>query len=537
DLPPKSTLSVGSAYTLRPAFTEATERALDQPIKSFWQVMLRLLKKNSNWPLRGGLVGLSRRSMSTVMSFGDGSHGALGLPTSLVGMGSDSYEPTPIPGLPSDVSSIAAGHYHSLAVTSRGQVWAWGRNNEAQLGRGLLSTRDTWNEPKRVEGLNPVSVRTVFASGVISMAIAVDGSLWVWGKSKRGQLGLGEGITEAVLPSRVELLAGEDIVKVSLGWGHALALSKDGKLLAGISGTLEPSPLDFIAAISTPEQTSSSIMEAAEKFVLEGIEKEKHMPIIWEPYLVDELRGVEIVDIACGLDHSLWEQYIWPVGQIKPRFGLLPVDISFRPISVASGLGHCLAICQIPSSGDAPSIVSWGWNQSSQLGREGPENLPSVVEGLVGEKPISASGGRVHSIALTSKRELWAWGCGRNGRLGLGSSADEAEPTFVEFLEARASDKTILRLSSVKSSGGSEAEIDEKRRVVVVVASGGGLLLICLNGNVGLLKLAVPFLGFTTSRKLETYVPDLGQFILLEAATRGSLLFCQAEESISFGTL
>ncbi|KAK2968697.1 hypothetical protein RJ640_005884 [Escallonia rubra] len=418
--------------------------------------MLRLLKKNSNGPLRGGLVGLSRRWMSTVMSFGDGSHGALGLPTSLVGMGSDSYEPTPIPGLPSDVSSVTAGHYHSLAVTSRGQVWAWGRNNEAQLGRGLLSTRDTWNEPKRVEGLNQVSVRTAFASGVISMAIGVDGSLWVWGKSKRGQLGLGEGITEAVLPSRVELLAGEDIVKASLGWGHALALSKDGKLfgwgysadgrLGKTSGTLEPSPLDSIAAISTPEQTPSSMMEAAEKFVLEGIEKEKHMPIIWEPCLVDELWGVEIVDIACGLDHSLvlcrdgtllssGSNIYGQLGRSSQDLGLLPVDISFRPISVASGLGHCLAICQIPSSGDAPSIVSWGWNQSSQLGREGPENLPSVVEGLVGEEPISVSGGRVHSIALTSKRELWAWGCGRNGRLGLGSSADEAEPTFVEFLE------------------------------------------------------------------------------------------------------
>lgn len=74
--------------------------------------------------------------------------------------------------------------------------------------------RETWYEPKRVEGLNGVSVKSAFASGVISTAIGVDGSLWVWGKSKRGQLGLGKGITEAVLPSRVEALAEEEIVKV-----------------------------------------------------------------------------------------------------------------------------------------------------------------------------------------------------------------------------------------------------------------------------------------------------------------------------------
>lgn len=80
-------------------------------------------------------------SSNTVMSFGDGSQGALGLPTLL--MGSDSYEPTPVPGLPSDVSSLAAGHYHSLAVTSQGHLWAWGRNNESQLARPLLSPRSS----------------------------------------------------------------------------------------------------------------------------------------------------------------------------------------------------------------------------------------------------------------------------------------------------------------------------------------------------------------------------------------------------------
>lgn len=65
-----------------------------------------------------------------------------------------------------------------------------------------------------MEGLDDVEVKAAFASGVASMAIGGEGSLWVWGRSKRGQLGLGEGITEASLPRRVEALAGEEIVKV-----------------------------------------------------------------------------------------------------------------------------------------------------------------------------------------------------------------------------------------------------------------------------------------------------------------------------------
>lgn len=80
-------------------------------------------------------------SSFAVMSFGDGSQGALGLPASLIGVGADAYEPTVVPGLPDDVVSVSAGHYHSLAVSAKGELWAWGRNDEGQLGRGLLEPR------------------------------------------------------------------------------------------------------------------------------------------------------------------------------------------------------------------------------------------------------------------------------------------------------------------------------------------------------------------------------------------------------------
>ncbi|KAK4846975.1 hypothetical protein QYF36_023865 [Acer negundo] len=407
------------------------------------------------------------RSMSsgcgrTVMSFGDGAQGALGLPTSLTGIGGGAYEPTPVPGLPADVSNVSAGHYHSLAVTSGGALWAWGRNNEAQLGRGgVLEPRDTWNLPKRVEGLDQVNVCAAFASGVVSSAIGDDGSLWVWGKSKRGQLGLGKDVTEAMVPSRVEALAGEKIVKVSFGWGHAIAQTKDGKLfgwgysadgrIGKLGKALESSPLDSnIDAFERNQELSTLTIEAAEKLVLEGMEKEKDMPIIWEPCLIEELSGIEVADIACGLDHSLvlcgngvllscGSNVYGQLGREKQDMGMFPVDIiNVRPISIGSGLGHSLAICQVPSSDateGATSLVSWGWNQSSQLGRAGPENAPLLVEGLEGESPVSVSGGRVHSMALTSKGEVWIWGCGKNGRLGLGSSCDETEPMLLDSLE------------------------------------------------------------------------------------------------------
>ncbi|CAN1127937.1 Ultraviolet-B receptor UVR8 [Linum perenne] len=420
-----------------------------------------LLKPNARFSSSSNNGAADSSRCGVVMSFGDGNHGALGLPPSLTGIGADVYEPTVIPGLPSDITAVSAGHYHSLAVTSRGDLWAWGRNEEAQLGRGILLPRDTWHEPKRVESLDQVHVTAAFASGVISSAIGDDGSLWVWGKSKRGQLGLGSGITEAVVPSRVPKLTGENIAKVSFGWGHALAQTKDGKLygwgyladgrIGKIGGVVEASVLDSVAA----NTKGGDRFEAAERKVLEGMAKEKDMPIVWEPCLVEELDGTQVVDIACGLDHSLvlcsdgklltsGSNVYGQLGRQNQGMGFFPADITAHTSHIAAGLGHSLAICNAASSAStggsasaASSILSWGWNGSSQLGRTGNEKRPSEVEGMSEERAISVSAGRVHSMAVTSEGELWVWGCGKSGRLGLGSPYDEQEPIVVDSLEGR----------------------------------------------------------------------------------------------------
>lgn len=106
------------------------------------------------------------------------------------------------------------------------------------------------------------------------------------------------------------------ILQVSLGWGHVLALTKDGKLfgwgyyadcrLGRIGRSLEASPLDSVSEkVISLSENKSMMIEAAEKLVSEAMEKETDMPIIWEPTLIEEVSDAEVVDIACGLDHSL----------------------------------------------------------------------------------------------------------------------------------------------------------------------------------------------------------------------------------------
>jgi len=389
-----------------------------------------------------------------VYGFGDNSHGAVGQPAPAA----DVYVPTPVPSLPPSVAAVAAGHYHSLAVSAAGEVWAWGRNEEGQLGRGLHTPRNTWSNPEQVRGLENVQVRSVSASGVVSAAIGCDGSLWVWGKSKRGQLGLGKDIVEAAAPSRVEALASYDVVKVLFGWGHAMALTKDGGLFGwGYSetgrlgemgqSTQTPSPQEYIG--KSGDKYSSSMLEAVEKMVAEKIRSEDNMPIIWEPSLVHEAAHLKVSDVSCGLDHSLilcsngtvlsgGDNTYGQLGRNSGWSNMLPVDISYSPFSVSASAGHSLALCHISTKSTdnvETGVLSWGWNCSSQLGRPGQEGTPGLVDYLLGENPVSAAAGRVHSIVLMANGEAWAWGSGRNGRLGLGSSMDEAEPCRIDNLE------------------------------------------------------------------------------------------------------
>ncbi|XP_050384000.1 ultraviolet-B receptor UVR8-like [Argentina anserina] len=225
--------------------------------------------------------------------------------------------------------------------------------------------------------------------------------------------------------------------QVALGWGHAVALTEDGKLFGwgyfadGRLGSIkEFSKTSQLESTSSNQELSSSSFEAAEKFT--------DICFCRYRYLLEDVCSNCRVVSGDGTLLSCGSNVYGHLGREKQDLGLLPVDISFCPMSIAAGLGHSLAICQVPSSdviGGAAGIDTWGWNQTSQLGRGGPENIPLGVEGLEGETPVSVSGGRVHSIALTSKREVWVWGSGKNGRLGLGSSYDEPEPILLDSVE------------------------------------------------------------------------------------------------------
>ncbi len=71
--------------------------------------------------------------------------------------------------------AIAAGSAHSFAVTSSGQLYAWGLNTSSRLGDGTVTQRIS---PVQISLTNVVSVAAGVAHGV---ALTADGKVYTWG--------------------------------------------------------------------------------------------------------------------------------------------------------------------------------------------------------------------------------------------------------------------------------------------------------------------------------------------------------------------
>ncbi len=67
------------------------------------------------------------------------------------------------------------------------QVYAWGRNEEGQLGLGDTTTRRT---PTIVDALWALPVQQLAAGDRHSAALTSNGFLFTWGANDCGQLGL-----------------------------------------------------------------------------------------------------------------------------------------------------------------------------------------------------------------------------------------------------------------------------------------------------------------------------------------------------------
>ena len=163
---------------------------------------------------------LALRSDGTVWAWGSNSSGQLGIGST----SSQQTSPVAVSTL-SNITAVAAGSSHSLALTQTGQVYAWGANGSGQLGDDTSTGKTS---PQLVPNLTDVIA--ISAGSSTSYAVKSDGTVMAWGYNGSGQLGDGTNTSRAV-PTAVVNVTGV-VVAISAGSNFAVALRSDGTVAA-----------------------------------------------------------------------------------------------------------------------------------------------------------------------------------------------------------------------------------------------------------------------------------------------------------------
>lgn len=364
----------------------------------------------------GGSFSLQVKSDGTVWAWGKNQEGQLGDGTDV-----SRNLSMQIKGL-NNIVAVAGGEYNGLALESNGDVWCWGAN---------WLENDRFNS-KRTPIVKVNGVIAIASGSRHNLALKSDGTVWAWGSNQRGQFG--DGTTQfKEKPVKVKGLNG--IIAIAAGGYHSLALKDDGTVWAWGGNNFGQ-----LGNGTTTDSTNA----------------------------VQVGNLSEVTAIAAGGYHSLAlknDGTVWAWGYNSDgQLGNEATKSSDRPIqvnlsevtSMAAGWSHSLALK------DDGTVWIWGDNWYGQLGNGTTKdsNKPVQVESLSGVTAIAA--GENHNIILRDDGTVWAWGYNNYGQLGNGTkidrktpiiSKDEDPPTKPTNLLASIEDDKVILTWSASTDG------------------------------------------------------------------------------------
>lgn len=296
------------------------------------------------------------------------------------------------------VPRLAAGGSASFYVAPDYSLWSWGESSKGQLGLGGVTGATM---PTRQVLAN--SWRDLSAGDAHALAIGNEYELWAWGENTKGELGIGNTLN-AMSPSYG--YTGDTWVMVAAGSGHSLGLRNDGTLWSWGSNQSGQLGLGDNAQRTSPVQV--------------GSEKE------W--VAVAAAGGSSA---ALKSDGSLW---VWGdnfVGQL----GLGDLSNRNAPTRLGNGTDWAAVfpginfMVALKTDG---TLWAWGANLSGELGRgtySDQETTPARIGD--GTNWVTATTGPDFALALKADGTLWSWGENGNGQLGLGDTDDRSVPVQV----------------------------------------------------------------------------------------------------------
>lgn len=310
---------------------------------------------------------------------------------------------------------VAAANSHSLGLTNKGTLYAWGLNPFGALGNNTITASSVPVQVLNSEGTEPLTgVTAIEAGDSRSYAITSDG-LFAWGSNADGQLGDGTTI-DRLLPVKVKGPGGSgfltNVTAVSALQGHTLAISNSQVYGWGSN---------FTGGLG------QAIAEGSNSLV---------------PLLIPNL-PTNATGIAVGSGHSLaiigTQLYAWGLndqGQlgISTNYGTTTRVLTPTAVQGVGGSGTLSGVSAI-SSGTYSSfakvgdkLISFGNGAFGQLGNA--TNTRTYIPGYVKTSNTDDLSGITElasgfdSMCAVTDVGVYCWGSGILGSLGNGGTSN-----------------------------------------------------------------------------------------------------------------
>ncbi|RLN60951.1 hypothetical protein BBJ28_00002663 [Nothophytophthora sp. Chile5] len=278
-------------------------------------------------------------------------------------------------------------------------VVAFGCNDDGQLGTGAkrrptlaIDDVSSANFPKQLGALHGEEVVAVSCGSRHTMALTASGAVYSWGWGSMGQLGHGD-LKSTNVPHKIEFFEQEGLVVDYISCGGCHSAAARGLTVQYVDA--------FYGALGT------LYMWGEAHWGQLGLPKEFNAPHQSLPAkcpVLEEGGDEAIVKISCGGTHT----------------------------AALTNQGR---------------VYVWGRGDSGQLGvgsewLKDPEDegllgvsRPHLLEGFHGEKVVQVACGAFHSAAVTEQGHVYIWGKEDYGMLGLGPTSDQLIPMRIEYFD------------------------------------------------------------------------------------------------------
>ena len=331
----------------------------------------------------------------------------------------------------------------STAAPAMGTLYMCGTGDSHKLGLGDTNDREN---PTLVEALKGTPIVHVACGKYHSAAVSSDGDVYAWGLESSGQLGLGSARTRAHTPTKVEALSGKGVTQLSCGMYHTLALTAAGEVYScGFGGSL----LNGAGGLGHGNRTQLEAFTKLASFGPDGTEGVAAATVSAGGYhsvVLDREGGVWTFGRGewGRLGHGDASDCLAPTRVLAPA-RLEGEERPFGPSLVAqAGEGHTGVL------GVDGMAYTWGRNEQWQLGYEvvgllnsgqsfDAQEEPQAVEigpqesGNPAPKATRFACGEIGTAALLEDGRVFVWGMARFFEPTLVPGADQLGSEIVDL--------------------------------------------------------------------------------------------------------